>query len=121
LILNLATDAGADTGRVRRAIRDHAHKKDLDADAALAEDYEVADTPTFFINGRRLVGAQRLGWFERIIEEEIAKGEGLVARGLAPADVYDALTKGGRAPRRPANEDYPKRPVAYEDARDRQR
>jgi protein-disulfide isomerase len=33
--------------------------------------YGVSGTPTFFINGRRIVGAQPLSVFEAAIDEEL--------------------------------------------------
>ena len=121
LIVRLASEAGANAGLVRRAIREHTHANELDADAALAESYGTMGTPTFFMNGRRLVGAQRQACFERIVDEEIVKAQGLVARGVAPIDVYDTLTKGGEGPRQAEKKDAPKAPIAYESARDRPR
>jgi hypothetical protein len=45
-------------------------------------------TPTFFVNGRYLVGVAPLGAFEKIIEEELQKAQERVAAGTAPADYY---------------------------------
>jgi protein-disulfide isomerase len=33
----------------------------------------VTDTPTFIVNGRRLVGAQPLAAFVGVVEEELAR------------------------------------------------
>ena len=50
--------------------------------AAVQEDFEagqsagISGTPTFEINGRRLVGFQPLETFEQAIEEEAGKAEG---------------------------------------------
>jgi len=47
----------------------------------ILEDYNigsqegVSGTPTFFINGTKIVGAQPLDEFQRVIEEELAKSE----------------------------------------------
>ena len=43
------------------------------ASAAEAERLGVTATPTFFVNGRRLVGAQPLEAFVEVIEEELAR------------------------------------------------
>jgi protein-disulfide isomerase len=53
----------------------------------------VEGTPTFFINGRRLSGAQPIETFRATIEEEIAKALALTARGVRPEDVYGSLMK----------------------------
>jgi protein-disulfide isomerase len=36
----------------------------------------VAETPTFFINGRRLLGSQPLTTFRKIVDGELAKKTG---------------------------------------------
>ncbi|MBI4034913.1 MAG: DsbA family protein [Candidatus Chisholmbacteria bacterium] len=45
----------------------------IEADLALANQLGATGTPTFFINGRSLVGAQPLAAFESVIEEELKK------------------------------------------------
>jgi protein-disulfide isomerase len=42
-------------------------------DRAAAEAYAPTGTPVFFVNGRLLVGAQPLGAFVRVIDEELAR------------------------------------------------
>lgn len=86
---------------VQSAIEKHTHKKEIDADTDLAEDLQARGTPTFFINGRRVVGAQPFDFFQPIIDEEIARAEKLVAEGTPAAKVYDALQKSGREPPEP--------------------
>jgi protein-disulfide isomerase len=54
----------------------------------------VRATPTFFINGRRMEGAQSLDLFQQTIDEEIAKAAALTARGVPAEDVYATLMKG---------------------------
>jgi protein-disulfide isomerase len=87
-----------DAAKAAAAIRTHAHKAAIEADADLADELNAAGTPTFFVNGRRLVGAQPAERFRAIIAEEEAKAKALVARGTAPAAVYDALQKDAQAP-----------------------
>ncbi len=41
-----------------------------------AQDAGIQGTPTFFINGQILAGAQSLEAFEQVIEEELAKAGG---------------------------------------------
>ena len=86
---------------VKKAIEKHTHEKEIDEDQNLADDLEAKGTPTFFINGRRLVGAQPKASFQTIIDEEIKNAERLVAAGTKPADVYDAMMKDARGPRDP--------------------
>jgi protein-disulfide isomerase len=45
-------------------------------------------TPTFFVNGRYMSGAQPLPAFKAIIDEELKKAQDRVAQGTKPADYY---------------------------------
>jgi len=53
-----------DTGR---------HYAEVQQDLTEGQSYGVTGTPTFFINGRRLVGAKPFGEFQAIIEEELGR------------------------------------------------
>jgi protein-disulfide isomerase len=107
-IVNLATQAGANADKIKKAISDHTHKKDIDADQDLAEDFQANGTPHFFINGRRLVGAQPEEKFDAIIDEEIKKAQDAIAKGVRPSEIYEALTKDGKAAPPPETKPVPK-------------
>jgi protein-disulfide isomerase len=107
-IAKLAADAGGSADKVKKAMDDHKYKKVIDADQDLSEDFQASGTPHFFINGRRLVGAQPEEKFDAIIDEEIKKAQDLISHGTRPADVYDALTKDGKGPPEPEKKDLPK-------------
>ncbi|MGH7296874.1 MAG: DsbA family protein, partial [Polyangiaceae bacterium] len=108
----LAGEVGASPGRVRAAIARHARKNAIGADADLADDFQATGTPTFFINGRRLVGAQPEEKFDRLIDEELVRAQALVAKGTAPAAVYEALTRGGVGPQEPEKKTLATLPAA---------
>jgi protein-disulfide isomerase len=55
-----------DSGRSRDAVR---------ADMQEARSLGVTGTPTFFVNGRRLVGAQPLQAFREAVEDALAQGK----------------------------------------------
>jgi protein-disulfide isomerase len=107
-IVKIATEAGASADKVKKAINDHTHKKDIDADKDQADDFQANGTPHMFINGRRLVGAQPQEKFEAIIDEEIKKAQDLIAKGTPPSQVYDALIKDGKGAPPPEMKDVPK-------------
>jgi protein-disulfide isomerase len=67
-----AKQLGLDVGRFRRDKADPAAGRQIDDDMALAESAEARGTPTFFINGRKVVGAQPVDVFSVVIDEEIA-------------------------------------------------
>jgi protein-disulfide isomerase len=107
-IVKIASETGASADKLKKAISDHTHKKEIDADSDLGEDFQANGTPHFFVNGRRLVGAQPQEKFEKIIDEEVKKAQDLIAKGTRPSDVYDAVTKDGKGPPEPEKKDVPK-------------
>jgi len=75
------------------AIAGRKYEAQIKADQRLATSLDAKGTPTFFLNGRRLVGAQPIEKLTTMIEEEIGHAEAIVARGIAPADVYAEIQK----------------------------
>jgi protein-disulfide isomerase len=116
-LVGYATQAGASGDKVRDAITNHTHKKEIDADNDLSQDFQASGTPHFFVNGRRLVGAQPEEKFDAIIDEEITKAQALISKGTKPSDVYDALTKDGKGPPPPEMKDVPANIPANDPAR----
>jgi protein-disulfide isomerase len=106
-IVKLASDAGANADQARNAITSKTHKKEIDADGDVAEDFQVQGTPNFFINGRHLVGAVPDEAFSKIIDEEIPKAQALIAKGVKPSGVYDALLADGKGPVPPETKTVP--------------
>ncbi|MEW6586689.1 MAG: thioredoxin domain-containing protein, partial [Nitrospirota bacterium] len=49
------------------------HIKIIERDKKLAIDMDLYNTPTFFINGRKVVGNRPYEYFKKIIEEELKK------------------------------------------------
>ncbi|HEY1955631.1 MAG TPA: thioredoxin domain-containing protein [Polyangiaceae bacterium] len=95
---NAAKDLGLDVQKVDAAIKTHKWKSVLDDDTDESEDFQASGTPHFFIDGRRLVGAQPQDKFEAIIDEEIKKAQDLLAHGTKPDQIYETLTKDGKGP-----------------------
>ena len=95
---NAAKDLGLDVQKVDAAMKTHKWKSVLDDDTDESEDFQASGTPHFFVNGRRLVGAQPQDKFEAIIDEEIKKANDLLSKGVKPEALYDTLTKDGKGP-----------------------
>ncbi len=93
-----AKQLGLDVGKVQNALKTHKYKSQIDADADLGDEVQASGTPHFFINGRRLVGAQPTEKFVAIIDEEMKKAQALVDKGTAPAAVYEELQKDAKGP-----------------------
>lgn len=106
-IVRMASETGASAERIKKAIAGHTHKKEIDDDEDLAEDFQANGTPHFFINGRRLVGAQPEEKFDVIIDEEIKKAQDLIAKGTLSGAVYEAAIKDGQGPPQPDTKDLP--------------
>lgn len=62
-----------DVGRVRKAISTKKHGSVIADDQRLATEVTATGTPTFFINGHKLTGAQPLEKFKTLIDRELAK------------------------------------------------
>lgn len=91
-----AQELGLDVNKFKDALKNQKYKKDIDADLELGDDVQANGTPHFFINGRRLVGAQPFEKFKAIIDDEVKKAQDLVSKGTPAAQVYETLIKDGK-------------------------
>jgi protein-disulfide isomerase len=80
LFLSLAETLELDTAQFAACLDDPATSDEVLADFTEGQRLSVSGTPTFFINGRRVVGAQPYQAFQVVIDEEIA-----AARNTTPA------------------------------------
>lgn len=96
---------GLDLGRFRAALDGHVHAAAVDRDLALARSVGVSGTPSFFVNGRPLVGAQPFDEFQQLVEIALRDARARVARGVPRSRVYDdILAQAREAPAPPAPE-----------------
>ncbi|MBK6808517.1 MAG: thioredoxin domain-containing protein [Sandaracinaceae bacterium] len=94
-IERLAQEVGLDMGQLRAALDQREHEQVILAQQALAVSLGAAGTPSSFINGRNLRGAQPYEAFVVVVEEELAKARALVARGTPRARVYAQTIRDG--------------------------
>ncbi|MRG93639.1 thioredoxin domain-containing protein [Polyangium spumosum] len=94
---DLARALGLDTKRVMKAIATKKHAARIQRDQDLAAEIQASGTPHFFVNGRRLAGAQPRERFEALIDEEIKKARQLFVEGTPAAKVYETLQKDAKA------------------------
>lgn len=94
----LAKELGVDVAKYKDALAKGKYKDAIEVDQNLADDLNASGTPHFFINGRRLVGAQPIDKFKSVIDEEMKKAEGIKAKGVAANKVYDEIMKEGKEP-----------------------
>jgi len=73
-------------------------------------------TPTFFVNGRKLVGAQPLGSFKALIGQELEKAEGMIKAGTSAKDLYAKLIEKGATERVMTDAPAPAAPAAQPSA-----
>ncbi len=67
-----AQDLNLDMKAFETCINNETYRKTIQADSDFAASVSVNSTPTFFINGLRLVGAQPLDMFKQVIDKELA-------------------------------------------------
>lgn len=79
----------------------------VDQSIELGGDVAVRGIPHFFINGRRLAGAQSLEVFSTRVEDALAQAAELTARGVPKEDIYEELIKGGKQLPEPEHRDVP--------------
>ena len=88
---------------VRSALTGNRHQAAIDADMQLAKQLGALGTPTFFINGRKLVGSQPIDVFRTLIDEVSASARVLTTRGVPRARSSDGTVKnGGTQPTAPS-------------------
>ncbi|MBN8611248.1 MAG: thioredoxin domain-containing protein, partial [Deltaproteobacteria bacterium] len=94
-----ATIRGVRLPRFRSALDQHTHQAAIEADAALARSLGATGTPSFFINGRNLRGAQPIEAFRTLIDEVLTAARARVASGTPRARVYaETVASGAIAP-----------------------
>jgi protein-disulfide isomerase len=93
LLTGWATELGLDLVRFAADRQHHTAAAQVDADLAVGAEASVRGTPTTFINGRAVSGAQPIEVFRKVIDEEIAKHTGHPKRGQA---LYEELIAHGR-------------------------
>lgn len=72
-IMEAATSLGLDEGAFRACLVDTTTNERIQADVKLAMELGARGTPSFFINGRSLQGAQPYEAFAALIDEELRK------------------------------------------------
>jgi protein-disulfide isomerase len=105
-LLAIARAAKLDLTRVGRALK-KTQNPSIDRDQLLADDFEARGTPHFFINGKRLSGAQPVENFIALIEPELARAKALVESGVARSAVYDKILERAEGPPEPEKKSVP--------------
>ena len=87
-VADMAKDAGLDPTRFAADLKSQDCQAWLQKDRNDLDAFGVGSTPTFFVNGRYLVGAMPSAGFEQVIDDELAKANERIAAGTPQADYY---------------------------------
>lgn len=68
-----AKEFNLDSVKFDKCLNDKKQAAEVDKDFKDGQSYGVSGTPAFFVNGRKLTGAQPFSVFKTLIEEELAK------------------------------------------------
>lgn len=92
-----ASEVGLDLGRFRDDLDRHAHRASVERDVEQGRSLGITGTPTFFINGRKVVGTN---WklIERIIRHEKERTAELIESGVPAERIYTTILKEGLKP-----------------------
>lgn len=103
----IARELGLNPADVQAAITSNKYDSKITHSMEVANDLQARGTPHFFVNGRRLSGAQPFEKFDELVKAQLAVAKGLIAKGVARANVYDELMKTAKGPDEPEKRDVP--------------
>ncbi len=90
-----AQELGLDMAKFKAAFDDPKLKDRIEQDKKQAGQFGATGTPTFFVNGRKMVGAQPYEAFKAAVEEEIKKADDKLKAGTPRGQLYAAFIKDG--------------------------
>lgn len=70
-LIAYALELGLDVKKYTESIDSGRRAKEIDRDLQLAESMDLYNTPTFYINGRQIIGERPFDYFKKIIDEEL--------------------------------------------------
>jgi len=70
-LLKYAQELGLDIKKFTESIDGKKHAAEIERDKKLAVEIDLYNTPTFFINGRKVVGERPFEYFKKIIDSEL--------------------------------------------------
>lgn len=97
-LAELGSELGLDANRLGSDMNSRAADSYVQAGYDLAKTLDVKGTPTFFINGVRLIGAQPASAFRTAIDKALSHAQTLVDKGVKPENVYAEILKTAAPP-----------------------
>lgn len=74
-LISYARELGLDVSKFTESLDGKKHSPEIERDRKLALDMDLYNTPTFFINGRKVVGERPFEYFKKIIDEELKEAK----------------------------------------------
>lgn len=68
-LISYAGELGLDVQKFTESLDGGKHAKAVEGDLALAQSIDLYNTPTFYINGKQVVGERPFEFFKKIIDE----------------------------------------------------
>ncbi|GAC1596431.1 MAG: hypothetical protein NVS4B10_05420 [Myxococcales bacterium] len=93
----MAKDLGLDVERYKRDVAAPELTDLIGSDQSQARELGASGTPSFFINGQKIVGAMPFETFKAAIDAQLKRADEALARGVSRAGLYDELVKDGLA------------------------
>ena len=90
-----AGEIGLDMNKFKAALDNDPYKSQVQADIAEAANFGARGTPSFFINGRSLRGAQPFDAFKAAVETGLKDADALISAGTSRSQVYEKLIASG--------------------------
>ncbi|MFZ5445939.1 MAG: DsbA family protein [Myxococcota bacterium] len=90
-----AKDLGLNVEKWKADLASPKFQQQIQKDTALAMQLGATGTPAFFINGKKISGAQPIDNFKKVIDEELAKAAELVKNGTPADQVYAKVIANG--------------------------
>ncbi len=70
-LIRYAKELGLDVKKFTESLDGKKHAAEIERDKKLAVAMDLYNTPTFFINGRKVIGERPFEYFKKIIDEEL--------------------------------------------------
>jgi protein-disulfide isomerase len=98
-LLTAGKSFGLNAAKLEATLDGHGYEDRIRDDQILVQSLGAHGTPTYFVNGRKVVGAVAYEVFKNYVEDELTKARALVQKGVKPADVYArTIEKGATSP-----------------------
>jgi protein-disulfide isomerase len=88
-----AQEIGLNMSKFKADMDSHKYKDQIDADSAAGTKAGANGTPTLFVNGKQIVGAQPFSAFEPLIKDGIKQADELLKKGVKADALYDEILK----------------------------